>query len=117
MKLYNISLLFFTLLLSGCAHDSYTVIPDSEGSKGAMASDLYNCKIEAVHKYKESQPAITGVEVLGIAAGGVLGGAIGGAAVGAVVSQNEGLNSMKKSEINPYVEECMSDKGYSGTSN
>lgn len=97
------------LMLTGCAHDNYTVIPDSNGSQAQMASDLYDCKMEAGRIYDASKPNTSGVS----AVAGVLGGAIGGAIAGVALSDN---GSMKVSEINPYVGKCMKSKGYSGTS-
>ncbi len=122
MKILTLALIVF---LTGCAHDNYAIISDSGGSKEAMASDLYNCKIEAVHTYMPSQPSqlsqssMTGNQIMGIVAAGAIGGAIGGAAFGAVVASQDNKqdnNSMKTAEINPYVEKCMLRKGYNGTS-
>jgi hypothetical protein len=115
MKVMVLVLLVF--LLSSCAHDSYTVIPNSSGSQKNMATDLYNCKIKVVHEYYAGQSLTGGGQVVGMVASGVLGGAIGGAAFGAVVGQNEEQGSMKRSEMNPHVEKCMEEHGYAGTSN
>lgn len=97
------------LMLSGCAHDNYTVIPNRNGSQEQMVSDLHDCKMEAIHVYYASKPDNTGVAI----AAGSLGGAIGGAIAGLAASDD---GSMKASEINPYTENCMKKRGYTGKS-
>jgi hypothetical protein len=109
------------LILSGCAHDNYAVIPDSEGSPEKMSHDLYKCKIEAIHKYQDSQPPVSTGQVAGAAAAGVLGGFIGGAIFGAGMSASGSTpadnGAIKRKDIHLDTEKCMRDKGYLGTSN
>ena len=105
------------LVLAGCAHDNYVVIPDSDGSKEDMSQDLKDCKHEAIHKYYDNQPPMTGEQMVGMVAAGALGGAIGGAAFGAAMSGDEDDKTMKIKDIDPYIEKCMLEKGYKGTSN
>lgn len=81
-----------------------------------MSSDLAQCKQDSIHAYYASQPPISGGQVLGIVAGGAIGGAIGGAAFGAATGEGDN-GTMKRSEIDPYIEKCMLRKGYAGTSN
>ncbi len=97
-------------LLSGCAQDVYTMAngqPITDQDK--YSSDLYDCKMAAIHEYQEGGPNA------GMLAAGALGGAIGGAIMGST-SNLANDKGMKPSDINPAVEKCMSQKDYKGTS-
>lgn len=96
------------LVLSACAHDVYSVTPNSSGSKDKMAGDLKECKHEAVDKYFAAK---TPINPVGLIASGILGGAVGGAAFGAAMSTEQ-----PKNDIDREVETCMYQKGYMGTS-
>lgn len=119
-------LILAMLILSGCAHDNYSVIPNGNGSQGAMFDDLKSCKHDATSKYwsERNDGRDTGDTATAGIIGGVLGGALGGALAGAIVgggaaggasSNNDG--AMKTSDIDPYIENCMAARGYAGTSN
>lgn len=101
MKRYII----FLLILSGCTSNHYAP------NDARMSDTLSSCKLEANHAYFSDKPD------LGVAAGaaGVLGGAFGGALVGAATGVVTPDNTMKTSEINPYIENCMKKHGYIGT--
>lgn len=89
---------FIALLLVACANDNYVVLPNEGGSKDKMSSDLYDCKIVAIHQHQEETYA-PGETLL-------LGGA-------AVAYENI---AHKQTSVNPAIEACMLKKGYSGTS-
>lgn len=101
-------LLALGTLVSACAKDNYTVINGEGGSKEHLNEDLKSCKREAIHKYFEGRAQD------GVVVGSAIGGAFGGALVGALNSNNN--NDMKTSDIDPYIEKCMREKGYEGTS-
>lgn len=97
------------LLLGACAQDSYTLTNGGPiQDKDTYDSALYRCKTAAAAQYHDG----------GIPAGMFLTGAIGGVLAAPIViaadMQND--NGMKLSDINPTVEKCMVQKGYSGTS-
>lgn len=101
-------LLGVLFVLTGCARDNYTVIPEGPGSQARMASDLHDCKMQAVHQYYANRNS----DGVGIALGAAIGGAIGGALVGAAQSQD----GDPPSTMNRLTEGCMKARGYSGTS-
>ena len=72
-----------------------------------MAADLQACKHDVLAEYFRQQSHS------GAIVGGVLGGAVGGAIGGALDADS---SSMKSSDIDPAVEQCMKKKGYIGTS-
>lgn len=101
------------ILLAGCAHDNYVVLPGSEGSKEAMPKDLRECGHQIIHEYfSQAKPAVTGDQIVGLVASSVVGGAIGGAAFGAVMNQDEEGYAIKRKDLDSLVEDCMYDRGY-----
>lgn len=88
------------LILSACAHDSYT-----GGDPQKYATDLSDCKRTAMHNYLQDRS--NG----GAVVGGVLGGAVGGA-LGALVDDAAGPNQIQPGDIKPMVESCMASHGY-----
>ena len=109
MKKYLIIL----LMLSGCAHDNYEVVPGSDGSRDKMHSDLVSCRWESSHNYNAAHP-MGNEQVIGMVAGGALGGALGGAAFGAASTGDEDIDK-KWRTIDDGIEKCMLRKGYKGT--
>lgn len=91
--------LVMCLSLAACANDRYSV---TTGDPVAMGPSLKACKKEALDRYFASQDQ-SGVLVAG-AAFGAIGGLIYGAA------------SKPKDDPNVYVEACMKQHGYEGTS-
>lgn len=106
---YILPIIFF---LSACAHDNYVVTPKGHGSQERLVNDLHLCKEEVNHVYFSDKPD-TGFLA---GAAGALGGGIGGALVGAGTGLSTPSNSMKLSDVDPYIEKCMLKKGYIGTS-
>ena len=91
------------LLLTACARDNYTVLPDGPGSQTRMSFDLRECKRRAINEYYANNPQ--GGVIIGGAIGGVIGGLIAGAAT-----------NDPPSNMNRLTEACMKQRGYSGTS-
>jgi hypothetical protein len=113
-----------TMLLSGCANDQYTVNSIGPGSTQRLASDLHDCKIDVLHRYTHSHATevFVGAALGGIGGAAVGGGVAAGAASGAIagtavsVADTSGDQPIPTSQVNPMVEQCMLDKGYTGTS-
>lgn len=107
-NMYLISL----LLLAGCAN--HYSASDGSINSDKLASDTKECNQEATRAYYASQPPVGAGQVAGLVAGGLVGGAIGGAIGGAAFGTAESDNSgvMKLSDINPYVDKCMKERGY-----
>jgi hypothetical protein len=103
------------LILVGCAKDNYHSL-DPDISDQQITKDLSDCKNKALHAYYD-QSSMSGTQVAGLVVSSALGGPIGGAAFGAVIGTNEDDKKMKRVDINPYVQKCMVEKGYEGTSN
>lgn len=97
------------LALAGCAHDSYTATLGGPGSGDRMHADVMDCKRQAIHAYHE------GRSNAGAVTGAVLGGAIGGA-LGGAMDASSNTNQMTPSDLKPYIEECMRQKGYEANS-
>jgi hypothetical protein len=94
-------------LVSGCANDRYVVDEGGPGSQQRLSSDLWDCKQDVQHRYFASQ------NQSGVVAAGVLFGGVGGAVAGAL---NANSGTMKTSDIDPAIEACMKQRGYTGTS-
>lgn len=109
MKYYPIILI---LILASCQPNRYTAVDGVDNSSDAKWSAWRACNKEAYHKYSEGQAALGSGPVFGLIAGGALGGAIGGAAFGAAMDSGDQGGVMKRSDIGPYTEKCMNDKGY-----
>jgi uncharacterized protein YcfJ len=101
------------VVLAGCAHDNYSVVAGGPGSQDRMNAELKACKQQAIDAYfdSEKQQPHTGAAV-----GAVFGGAVG-SALGAMADKSgENPKAMQTSDIDPMIEHCMADRGYSGTS-
>lgn len=100
------------LLLSGCAHDAYSVAPNGPGSEAKMGSDLHDCKWDVSQKsfaHSDSDAPMI--------AGGILFGAIGGAIMGAATAAaHSNNNTSSPPPFYGLVESCMAAKGYNGIS-
>lgn len=98
---------FAVLAVAGCANDRYVADVGNKASVGQMKTDLSDCKNLVLHQYAHQQSGI------GAAAAGGLGGVVAGAVVG-LVSTQTGI--MRASDIDPAIERCMAERGYTGTS-
>lgn len=96
--------LLAALLLTGCAHDNYTVVSGGPGSPAALSSDLTDCKVYAIHAAADAQPH-----------GGVLVGTVLGGAVGAVIGSAFDQPG-QHIDVDQLVSACMAARGYNGTS-
>ena len=103
----HLSALLITLAVAGCANDRYVADPGNAASADQMKSDLSDCKSIVRHQYVHQQSGI------GAAAAGGFGGVIAGAVVGLVSTQS---GEMRASDIDPAIERCMAERGYTGTS-
>lgn len=103
----HVSAALFAFVLSGCANDRYVADPGNTASVAQLKSDLSDCKSMVRHQYAHQQSG------LGAAAAGGLGGVVAGALVGLVNTQD---GQMRASDIDPAIERCMADRGYTGTS-
>lgn len=111
------TIIALALLLAACAHNNYSVVPGGSVSQKSTKEDLTDCQHEVVDKYQRSQPPMTGGQIASAVAGGALGGAIGGAILGSAIGSDADNNhTMKPSDINPNIDNCMHGKGYSGHS-
>jgi hypothetical protein len=98
------------LVLSACANDHYTVIPNGPGSEVRMADDLWDCKMAAEARYQHA----TSHNAVAL---GVLFGPIGAGVGGSIDQEKEKDNpGAQLSNINPNIERCMHEHGYDGTS-
>ena len=109
MRKYHV-VLGLAFFVTACANDHYTVIPGGNGSQERMAADLAQCKQDVLDRYYHDQ------HQSGAIVGGVLGGAVGGAIGGAVDAGNTPDHPMKLSDLDPAIERCMYEHGYTGTS-
>lgn len=99
------------LLLAGCAYNHYDVTPGSGADPTTMNVALGSCEKEAMSLYEKSQRE--NYSLANLVVGAFAGGAIGGFATGALSSEQ---GQMKASDIDPYIQKCMADKGYTGES-
>ena len=106
------TVMIVALVVTGCAHDNYTVVAGGMGSSSQLSSDLHNCKHAAAELYAPRQTPGNGI---GILIGGVVGGAIGGAAAAGVLAAGNSAPGVAKN-IDAGIERCMADRGYAGTS-
>ncbi len=100
-----------TFALVGCANDNYRVVEGGPGSPASLKSDLHDCKNTVIAKFQSEQPTHYNA-----AMGAVVGGAFGAALGGELDASTQKTDYMKPGEIDPAIERCMADKGYSGTS-
>lgn len=105
------SILLALFILPACAHNDYAP------TGNIMKDDLRKCQHDAIKKYNDSKTPMTSGQIAGAVIGGVGGGAIGGAILGSALGSSADDNhTMKLQEIDPYVDNCMHDKGYTGHS-
>jgi hypothetical protein len=104
--------LLLIALLSGCAHDVYTMAdgqPITDHDK--YSSDLYHCKMQAIAWYNNdpsTEDARNAATEAGIFAG--LGGALGGAAAGATAGNTD--REATEKIMTAHVGACMEKEGY-----
>lgn len=110
------------IALSGCEPNRYAPVEGDDNSD-ARWSAWRACEREAVHEVgacgsgKDSGFSgcgfgLSGEQVVGAAAFGVVGGAIGGAIFGGGLAASQADHTQKESPTRTYTDKCMEDKGY-----
>ena len=106
----HIVIIAMCLVLVGCERAG---IHDYSPETQDMRESLKECQHKAIIKYNDSELPMTGDQMAGAIVGGALGGAVGGAIFGSAIGSSvDERHTMKTSEIEPYVDDCMADEGY-----
>lgn len=85
------------LLLAGCAQNNYQVIPGGHADMDDMKSTLDACRKTTIHSYYAQQSVLSKIPVGGLISVGI--------------SEMDD-SQIKLKDIEPMVQKCMNDKGY-----